>query len=728
MPLRFKLLLLPLTLVLSLFTVVATVVSGISAQRDNGILIDAAGRQRMLNQRFIKELLIEAEKPQDDGAQLASSKTAALFSGTLDALTKGGQLVINPAKGTTTNIEPATNAELLQILERNSDLKQQLYDASRKFVESRGAGEGERSPTVGQLLNLTTQLHTQANNAVKAYVAQSKAMINDLIWRCIIISVIAGLVSLVIALLLVKNISDPIARCSQALKRASKGYLKPIPELNRSDEFGIMAADLNTTLTAVSSAVGSDMVNWEEIGTVLKDLRTDLQSVRAIVTQAFNPMVILDTIGVVSYMNPAAEEQVNVLTQNKAFNHAFSVGDQLNIAGATIHPLSLIATDPTRLPYNAILDFDTAKLQVTASALEDEHGKPMGALISWTDVTQELKRKTELKSAQEDENIKSAELKNLVQQLNKVFNAVSDGDLQQTVPIGSIDEFNTISDTVNQFLGHLKHDFQQIHVRSVDLAKASTILSSTAHVMDEHALSSRTSSLSISEETKVVSKFMTFAASATVQMSSSICEISDNTSEADKVASEAVAIAEQATNTVETLFHSSADIGNVLKLITTIAEQTNLLALNATIEAARAGDAGKGFAVVANEVKDLAKQTATATDEIAKRVTSIQTVSSSAVKSIKNISEIIDKIARFQHTISTALTQQTTVSSELSQTVTQTARSSEKMQEGISVLLSSSEQSMLSARDTITAANDIVNTSNLLEQLLQNYKFADKSV
>ena len=129
-------------------------------------------------------------------------------------------------------------------------------------------------------------------------------------------------------------------------------------------------------------------------------------------------------------------------------------------------------------------------------------------------------------------------------------------------------------------------------------------------------------------------------AAGSEEMGLSIREISRNTSEAAQIAAVAVAEAARATETVRQLGESSVEIGNVIKLITSIAEQTNLLALNATIEAARAGDAGKGFAVVASEVKDLAQETARATEDIGARVNAIQHDTDGAVEVIGRISEV----------------------------------------------------------------------------------------
>ena len=150
------------------------------------------------------------------------------------------------------------------------------------------------------------------------------------------------------------------------------------------------------------------------------------------------------------------------------------------------------------------------------------------------------------------------------------------------------------------------------------------------------------------------------------EMSASMKEISSNASNASQVVSNAVEMAQVANNSITQLNEYSAAIGNVIQLINSIAEQTNLLALNATIEAARAGEAGKGFAVVANEVKDLASQTAKATEDVSTKVQGIQGATTGSMHAMKEICEVIEKINHYQGSIAAAVEEQSAVTSEMS--------------------------------------------------------------
>ncbi len=174
--------------------------------------------------------------------------------------------------------------------------------------------------------------------------------------------------------------------------------------------------------------------------------------------------------------------------------------------------------------------------------------------------------------------------------------------------------------------------------------------------------------------------------------------------------------------TVTKLGESSAEIGQVIKVITSIAQQTNLLALNATIEAARAGEAGKGFAVVANEVKELAKQTAKATEDISQRIGAIQADAKSAVDAIRMISEIVGQVNDIAGTIATAVEEQSATTSEMSRNVSEAAKGSGEVARYITSVATAAQSTSAGASDSQRAAQQLARMSTELRALVGQFK------
>jgi methyl-accepting chemotaxis protein len=205
-------------------------------------------------------------------------------------------------------------------------------------------------------------------------------------------------------------------------------------------------------------------------------------------------------------------------------------------------------------------------------------------------------------------------------------------------------------------------------------------------------------------------------------MGGTIKEIAKNASEAARIASQAVRAAEETNSSVSKLGASTLEIGNVIKVITSIAEQTNLLALNATIEAARAGEAGKGFAVVANEVKELAKQTAAATEDISKKIAAIQGDSKGAVDAIQKIGGIIDQINEMQTTIASAVEEQTAATNEIARNAAEAARGSGEITRSVAGVSEAVRTTTEAAGQTLTAAQELAQLAASLESVVKEFK------
>jgi methyl-accepting chemotaxis protein len=211
--------------------------------------------------------------------------------------------------------------------------------------------------------------------------------------------------------------------------------------------------------------------------------------------------------------------------------------------------------------------------------------------------------------------------------------------------------------------------------------------------------------------------------SAAVELGSSIREIARNTDEAATVGEEAVSAAKTTNGIVAKLGDSSAEIGSVLKVITSIAEQTNLLALNATIEAARAGEFGKGFAVVAGEVKELAQETAKATSDITRRVEAIQADAADAVIAIAQIGDVIHRMNGYQTAIAQAVSEQSDTSEEMGRSATEAAGGSAAIASAITDVASASGQTIAGIGETERSAAELSQLSRQLQDLVTRFSY-----
>jgi methyl-accepting chemotaxis protein len=251
------------------------------------------------------------------------------------------------------------------------------------------------------------------------------------------------------------------------------------------------------------------------------------------------------------------------------------------------------------------------------------------------------------------------------------------------------------------------------------LANASEELSSTSQQMSANAEETSTQASVVSAGAEQVDKNLQTVATGTEEMSASIKEIAKNAHESAKVATAAVKVAEDTNQIVSKLGDSSTEIGQVIKVITSIAQQTNLLALNATIEAARAGEAGKGFAVVANEVKELAKQTAKATEDISRKIEAIQGDTKNAVSAIAQISGVIKQVNDISNTIATAVEEQNATTNEMARNVGEAAKGSGEISKNIGGVAEAAKSTTHGANDSLKAAQALTKMAADLRELVQ---------
>jgi methyl-accepting chemotaxis protein len=266
-----------------------------------------------------------------------------------------------------------------------------------------------------------------------------------------------------------------------------------------------------------------------------------------------------------------------------------------------------------------------------------------------------------------------------------------------------------------------KAAIEKIGQTATTLTKSSEELMVVSQQMSANAEETSAQAGVVSAASEQVSRNLQTVATSTEEMSATIKEIAKNTTESAKITCETVRVAQATTITVSKLGDSSTEIGQVIKVITSIAQQTNLLALNATIEAARAGEAGKGFAVVANEVKELAKETARATEDISRKIEAIQTDTKGAVAAIGAISKIINQVNDISNSIATAVEEQDATTNEMTLNITEAAKGANEIAKNIVAVAEAARNTARGAEDSQKSAAQLsqmaVELLELLDQL-----------
>jgi methyl-accepting chemotaxis protein len=309
-----------------------------------------------------------------------------------------------------------------------------------------------------------------------------------------------------------------------------------------------------------------------------------------------------------------------------------------------------------------------------------------------------------------------------LRQVSDALETMARGDLTARVTVESRDEVGHMADTLNAATESVQVAIRDIELSAGELGTASKQLSGTSNQLALDAGMSRERAGTVATSAANVSENVQSVATGSQEMSAAISAIAESASTAVKVGEQAVVAAQSTTQTIGKLGESSSEIGNVIKTITSIAEQTNLLALNATIEAARAGDAGKGFAVVAGEVKDLAQETAKATEDISRRVEAIQADTSNAISAIAEIGGIIAEINQYQLTIASAVEEQSATTQEMDRGVTQAATGATEISGHIAGVASAADSVAGGADEARSAAAELESLSVRLNGLVSRFR------
>jgi methyl-accepting chemotaxis protein len=411
--------------------------------------------------------------------------------------------------------------------------------------------------------------------------------------------------------------------------------------------------------------------------TAMATARSEAARVSSMMEQAPINVMFADRDFIIRYVNPASVKTLKAVENLLPVRADQLVGQSIDIFHKRPEHQRKLLADPKNLPHSAKIQLGSETLDLLASPIYDEQKNYLGAMVTWEIITQKLRMEREIKENAEREQKKAEELADIMAAVSA--NATTLG--------ASAEELTAVS--------------AEMSANAEETSAQANVVSAAA------------------EE---VSKNVQTVATGIEEMGASIREIASNSNEAAKIAQQAVKVAETTNQTILKLGESSNEIGKVIKVITSIAEQTNLLALNATIEAARAGEAGKGFAVVANEVKELAKETAKATEDISQKIEAIQGDTRGAVDAIQQIGQIIGQINDISNTIASAVEEQSATTNEIARNVAEAAKGSSEISQNITNVAAAAQSTTQGASNTQQAAAELSRMAAELQQIVARAK------
>ncbi|MFI1996200.1 methyl-accepting chemotaxis protein [Actinoplanes sp. NPDC020271] len=311
-----------------------------------------------------------------------------------------------------------------------------------------------------------------------------------------------------------------------------------------------------------------------------------------------------------------------------------------------------------------------------------------------------------------------------VDRVRRRLDLLAGGDLATPVEVTGRDEIAAMATALRTSVDSLGAAMHTIDDSATSLAAAAEQMTNTSAQIAASAEESAVQAQAVAGATDQVSLNVQTVSAGSEQMGAAIREISHSTTEASAVVGSAVEAAQAANTTIAALGQSSREIGEVVETITSIAEQTNLLALNATIEAARAGELGKGFAVVASEVKDLAQETARATEDVTRRVDAIRSGTEKAVAAIGEIATIIARVSDYQTAIASAVEEQTATTGEMNRSISDTAVNAEQIASNVATVALAAQQTTEGVTQAQEATTELARMSSDLRNLVSRFRYA----
>ncbi|ASJ70668.1 methyl-accepting chemotaxis protein [Granulosicoccus antarcticus] len=556
--------------------------------------------------------------------------------------------------------------------------------------------------------------HSLPEQRIDETVQRRQTWINRLLASLMALTGIGFAMAIVCFLGFRSRLLQPLAQISHALQSvAATVDADPQPlSMDRSDEIGEVARHYDGMLQRFNNVLDETHRETETALRVQKALDSSASSI-----------LVADENDHVVYMNAFGRKTMDVIEPyiRKSYPD-FSKDEMHRWCWYDLHPMPerRAALKDLSSRHEEIIEFEGHSFRLHVNPVLNARGQYLGVIAECQNVTQKIEAEREREM--QTERQLAQHVNTQVNQLLEIVNSAVKGDLTCQVTVKGEDAVGRVGEGIEALLQEFRGNLTHIRSSSFALSTSSTTLSEASVEISKMTLEGSTDIVSMHESSNAMKGDVSSVATAMEAMSAAIRHIAQNAGEAALVANQAVELAQSTDTTVRELSESSTSIGSVLKVITSIAEQTNLLALNATIEAARAGDAGKGFAVVANEVKELAKETARATEQIAGIIDTIQTNSGNAVVAITSIGNTINKINDIQNDIAQAVDEQTANTLDMSRNVQNAVVNSDNISRYSQNTLSDIAMVKLGT-DRLTAVSDEI--SQMADQLrcrIERYK------